>query len=45
MHPIDTKTRQAVTVTDSAVSVRNVSKVYGDVQALKNLSLEFPRAS
>jgi len=26
-----------------AVSVRNVSKNYGDVQALKNLSLEFPR--
>ena len=36
-------TRQAVTATDSAVSVRNVSKVYGDVQALKGLSLEFPR--
>ncbi len=30
-------------VLDSAVSVRNVSKTYGDVQALKNLSLEFPR--
>lgn len=29
--------------TDSAVSVRNVSKVYGDVQALKDLSLEFSR--
>jgi NitT/TauT family transport system ATP-binding protein len=28
---------------DSAVSVRNVSKNYGDVEALKNLSLEFPR--
>jgi NitT/TauT family transport system ATP-binding protein len=28
---------------DSAVSVKNVSKNYGDVQALKNLSLEFPR--
>lgn len=29
--------------TDSAVSVRNVSKVYGDVQALKDLTLDFPR--
>jgi len=28
---------------DSAVSVRNVSKNYGPVEALKNLSLEFPR--
>ncbi|WP_457938749.1 ABC transporter ATP-binding protein [Mesorhizobium sp. 10J20-29] len=28
---------------DSAVSVRNVSKNYGAVEALKNLSLEFPR--
>ncbi|MCB2137128.1 MAG: ABC transporter ATP-binding protein [Rhodobacteraceae bacterium] len=27
----------------SAVSVRNVSKTYGDVEALRNLSLEFPR--
>ncbi len=41
MQPIKSDTRQAVT--DSAVSVRNVSKVYGDVQALKDLSLEFPR--
>ena len=30
-------------VVDSAVSVRNVSKSYGDVQALNDLSLEFPR--
>lgn len=29
--------------TDSAVSVRNVSKNYGTVEALKDLSLEFPR--
>jgi NitT/TauT family transport system ATP-binding protein len=29
--------------TDIAVSVRNVSKNYGDVQALKDLSLDFPR--
>ncbi len=35
--------KNARPATDSAVSVRNVSKNYGDVQALKNLSLEFPR--
>lgn len=28
---------------DTAVSVRGVSKNYGDVEALKNLSLDFPR--
>lgn len=28
---------------DTAVSARNVSKNYGDVEALKDLSLEFPR--
>lgn len=28
---------------DNAASVRGVSKTYGDVQALKDLSLEFPR--
>jgi NitT/TauT family transport system ATP-binding protein len=28
---------------DVAVSVRGVSKSYGDVEALKNMSLEFPR--
>lgn len=28
---------------ESAVSVKNVSKNYGDVEALKDLSLEFPR--
>ncbi len=33
----------AETVAENAVSVRNVSKNYGDVEALKNLSLEFPR--
>jgi NitT/TauT family transport system ATP-binding protein len=43
MQPIKSDIRQAATATDSAVSVRNVSKVYGDVQALKDLSLEFPR--
>jgi NitT/TauT family transport system ATP-binding protein len=30
-------------VAESAVSVRNVSKTYQDVEALKDLSLEFPR--
>ncbi len=33
----------STTNTDSAVSVRNVSKNYGTVEALRNLSLEFPR--
>ncbi|MCB2131816.1 MAG: ABC transporter ATP-binding protein, partial [Rhodobacteraceae bacterium] len=28
---------------ESAVSVRGVSKNYGAVEALKNMSLEFPR--
>ena len=28
---------------DIAVSVRNVSKNYGDVEALRDLSLDFPR--
>jgi NitT/TauT family transport system ATP-binding protein len=28
---------------ENAVSVRNVSKTYGDVEALKDLSLDFPR--
>ncbi|WP_439122326.1 ABC transporter ATP-binding protein [Marivita sp.] len=28
---------------ESAVSARNISKNYGDVQALQNMSLEFPR--
>jgi NitT/TauT family transport system ATP-binding protein len=44
MSQIKAVTPQAVTpVTDSAVSVKNVSKNYQDVEALKNLSLEFPR--
>ena len=30
-------------VPDSAVSTRNISKNYGDVEALRDLSLEFPR--
>jgi NitT/TauT family transport system ATP-binding protein len=32
-----------IAATDIAVSVRNVSKNYGAVEALKNLSLDFPR--
>ena len=28
---------------DNAVSARNISKNYGDVEALKNMSLDFPR--
>ena len=28
---------------ESAVSTRNISKTYGDVEALRDLSLEFPR--
>lgn len=32
-----------VSSSEIAVSVRNVSKKYGDVQALKDLSLDFPR--
>ena len=43
MSQINPDTRQTVTADDVAVSVRNVSKVYGDVQALKDLSLDFPR--
>ena len=33
----------ANTETDNAVTVRNVHKNYGDVQALENMSLDFPR--
>ncbi|MCZ8079890.1 MAG: ABC transporter ATP-binding protein [Rhodobacteraceae bacterium] len=43
MSQIKPDARQAMPATDSAVSVRNVSKVYGDVQALKDLTLDFPR--
>jgi NitT/TauT family transport system ATP-binding protein len=38
-----TMKKQTSAAPDSAVSVRNVSKNYGTVEALKNLSLEFPR--
>jgi NitT/TauT family transport system ATP-binding protein len=43
MSQIKPAARAAVSPSDIAVSVRNVSKVYGDVQALKDLSLDFPR--
>lgn len=43
MSQIKPDARQAVSTADIAVSVRNVSKVYGDVQALRDLSLAFPR--
>ncbi|WP_341211464.1 ABC transporter ATP-binding protein [uncultured Limimaricola sp.] len=44
MSQIDLKIETAaMPVTDSAVSVRNVSKSYGQVEALRDLSLEFPR--
>lgn len=43
MSQIRSDARQASTPNDIAVSVRGVSKTYGDVQALKDLSLDFPR--
>jgi NitT/TauT family transport system ATP-binding protein len=44
MHPIKQARLHAVTPQmDSAVSVRRISKTYQDVEALKDLSLEFPR--
>lgn len=43
MSQIKPDARHVASATDSAVSVRNVSKVYGDVQALKDLTLDFPR--
>jgi NitT/TauT family transport system ATP-binding protein len=44
MSPTDLAAGAATTaVSDSAVSARNISKNYGDVEALQNLSLEFPR--
>ncbi|WP_417686487.1 ABC transporter ATP-binding protein [Roseibium sp.] len=36
-------TQLDVAATENAVVARNVSKTYGKVEALKNLSLEFPR--
>ncbi len=41
MSQIDTA--QAEAVFESAVSTRNISKKYGEVEALRDLSLEFPR--
>lgn len=41
MSQIDTA--QAEAVFESAVSTRNISKNYGEVEALRDLSLEFPR--
>ncbi len=38
-----TKTVVVDTVPESAVSTRNISKNYGEVEALRDLSLEFPR--
>ncbi len=43
MSQIKPDARHVTSATDSAVSVRSVSKVYGDVQALKDLTLDFPR--
>ena len=37
------RTAEASPADDIAVSARNISKSYGDVEALKNLTLEFPR--
>jgi NitT/TauT family transport system ATP-binding protein len=39
----DTSANHAAGSTVNAVSVRNVSKIYGPVEALKDLSLEFPK--
>ncbi|MEZ5923799.1 MAG: ABC transporter ATP-binding protein [Hyphomicrobiaceae bacterium] len=43
MPQIDVTSRPLPTATDNAVAVRNVSKAYGDVEALRSLSLDFPR--
>ncbi|WP_372840354.1 ABC transporter ATP-binding protein [Phaeovulum sp.] len=43
MSQIKSHTVQAKPAADIAVSVRGVSKTYGDVQALKDLTLDFPR--
>ena len=45
MHQISetTKLTPAVMPSDIAVSVRNVSKNYGEVEALRDLTLDFPR--
>ena len=44
MSPIKEVTAQTTPMEfESAVSVRNISKNYGDVEALRDMSLEFPR--
>jgi NitT/TauT family transport system ATP-binding protein len=43
MSQIKSGTHKTAQPVDVAVSVRSVSKNYGDVQALKELSLDFPR--
>ncbi|MCR9150894.1 MAG: ABC transporter ATP-binding protein [Rhodobacteraceae bacterium] len=43
MSQTDLAAAKADMVPESAVSTRNISKNYGDVEALRNLSLEFPR--
>ncbi len=39
----ETQSSASGALTESAVSARNISKNYGNVEALKDLSLEFPR--
>jgi NitT/TauT family transport system ATP-binding protein len=43
MSQIKPVTPEPAAITQSAVSVRGVSKTYQDVEALRNMSLEFPR--
>jgi NitT/TauT family transport system ATP-binding protein len=40
---LQTKEAPVIEAVDIAVSARNISKNYGDVEALKDLTLEFPR--
>ena len=39
----DNKVKVEAAEIGSAVSVQNISKNYGDVEALRDMSLEFPR--
>ena len=41
-HPTEAAPAEAAAA-EAAVSVRGISKTYGEVEALRNLSLEFPR--
>lgn len=43
MSQIDVAVAKSDSVPESAVSTRNISKNYGEVEALRDLSLEFPR--